>query len=166
MHQIIISEFGGSVFQFDARGWFNATGAAVTYGKQAPEWLRLPSTMEYLRALGRRYGEIPYVETSRARVDRGGGTWLHPKLAVAFARWLDVDFAVWCDEQIDSIMRGQSTQQFAIWRELQAAIANDAGSKVRASYGSHLMLNRKREKPGMTTEIARLKAEIQPSLID
>lgn len=24
------------------------------------------------------------------------GTWAHPKLAVFFARWLDVKFAVWC----------------------------------------------------------------------
>jgi hypothetical protein len=166
MQEIIVSEFGGSVFQFDARGWFNATGAAVAYGKQAPEWLRLPSTMEYLRALGRRYGEIPYVEASRARVDRGGGTWLHPKLAVAFARWLDVDFAVWCDEQIDSIMRGHTTQQFAIWRELQAVIAKDEGSKVRASFGSHLMLKRKREKPVLQEQIGTLSRLIQPSLLN
>lgn len=33
------------------------------------------------------------------------GTWMHPKLAVLFARWLDVRFAVWCDGQIDQIIR-------------------------------------------------------------
>ncbi|MEF6041736.1 KilA-N domain-containing protein, partial [Escherichia coli] len=37
---------------------------------------------------------------------RGGGTWLHPKLAVRFARWLSVDFEIWCDEQIDAIIQG------------------------------------------------------------
>lgn len=31
---------------------------------------------------------------------RYGGTLLHPKLAVFFARWLDVRFAVWCDLMI------------------------------------------------------------------
>jgi len=46
-----------------------------------------------------------YVKTSRARADRGGVTWMHPKLAVPFARWLDVHFGVWCDLQIDTIMR-------------------------------------------------------------
>jgi hypothetical protein len=30
---------------------------------------------------------------------------MHPKLAVRFAQWLNVDFAVWCDEQIDAIIR-------------------------------------------------------------
>jgi hypothetical protein len=32
------------------------------------------------------------------------GTWLHPKLAVIFARWLSPDFAVWCDEQIEALL--------------------------------------------------------------
>ncbi|CAN0570007.1 unnamed protein product, partial [Ectocarpus sp. 12 AP-2014] len=39
-------------------------------------------------------------------MDRGGGTWLHPKLAVPFARWLSVDFKIWCDEQIDRLIHG------------------------------------------------------------
>ncbi|QSA98722.1 KilA-N domain-containing protein [Methylococcus sp. EFPC2] len=91
---------------FTREGWFNATGVASHFGKQPHEWLRLPDTERYLRALEGRYGKIPYVKTSRARVDRGGGTWLHPKLAVAFARWLDIDFSVWCDEQIDALLRG------------------------------------------------------------
>lgn len=29
-----------------------------------------------------------------------------PKLAVRFAQWLDIDFAIWCDEQIDNLLRG------------------------------------------------------------
>lgn len=164
MQDIIVSEFGGAVFQFDTRGWFNATGAAAAHGKQAYEWLRLPTTMAYLNALERRYGKIPYVEASRIRADHGGGTWLHPKLAVVFARWLNIDFAIWCDEQIDDIIRGRSTQQFVIWKELQSVLAKDAGSKVRASFGSYLMLDRKRDKPGLTDDIKRLSAQIQATL--
>lgn len=37
------------------------------------------------------------------------GTWAHPKLAVYFARWLDVKFSVWCDMQIDELIRGCKT---------------------------------------------------------
>lgn len=47
------------------------------------------------------------VKTKTGAQSIGGGTWLHPKLAVPFARWLDVDFAVWCDLQIEAILRGQ-----------------------------------------------------------
>ncbi|WP_254684296.1 KilA-N domain-containing protein [Providencia heimbachae] len=27
-------------------------------------------------------------------------------MAVRFARWLSVDFEIWCDEQIDALIRG------------------------------------------------------------
>lgn len=89
---------------FTENGWFNATDVAKSYGKEPSEWLRLPSTVEYLAALERKSGKIPYYTTRRGR---NGGTWLHPKLGVRFAQWLDVDFAVWCDEQIDALLRGQ-----------------------------------------------------------
>lgn len=51
-----------------------------------------------------------------------------------------------------------------LWQQLQAAIAQEVESKVRASFGSHLMLERKKEKPHLTQAIERLEAEIQPAL--
>lgn len=44
------------------------------------------------------------VKVKKGSSVNGGGTWFHPKLAVAFARWLDVKFAVWCDMQIEKIL--------------------------------------------------------------
>lgn len=32
---------------------------------------------------------------------------MHPKLAIRFAQWLDVNFAIWCDEQIDKLLFGK-----------------------------------------------------------
>ena len=90
---------------FNDEAWINATEAAAKYGKNPSEWLRLPSTVEYLGAIERKYGKIPYLKTKRGA---GGGTWISPKLAVNFARWLDVDFAVWCDDKIDGLIRGKS----------------------------------------------------------
>jgi hypothetical protein len=63
----------------------------------------LPATVAYVAALHRKYGNFTHLKMRRGM---GGGTWMHPKLAVRFAQWLDVDFAVWCDEQIDHILRG------------------------------------------------------------
>ena len=42
-------------------------------------------------------------------VKRGGkpqeqGTWFHPRLGIVFARWLDLDFEIWCDEQIAELL--------------------------------------------------------------
>lgn len=106
MSNIIPIEFEGHLMRFYDDGWTDATTAAEKFGKVPNEFLRLPETEAYIQGLERRYGKIPYVKTSRARKDRGGGTWLHPKLAVRFARWLSVDFEIWCDEQIDAIIRG------------------------------------------------------------
>jgi hypothetical protein len=84
------------------------TKAAKAFGKLAPEFMRLPSTLEYLNAL---HGIFPGQGFSAVKLGRGSlpgvGTWAHPKLAVFFARWLDVRFAVWCDDAIDKILRGE-----------------------------------------------------------
>ena len=32
------------------------------------------------------------------------GTWFHPRLGIVFARWLDLDFELWCDEQIAELL--------------------------------------------------------------
>ena len=73
---------------YTSDGWFNATEAAAKFGKAPYEWQRLPETVAYISGLERKYGKIPYLKTKRGS---GGGTWLHPKLAVMFARWLDID---------------------------------------------------------------------------
>ncbi len=106
MNNIIPLEYDGRPVRFNNDGWINATDIAAKFGKVPNEWVRLPETIAYIQALEGRYGKIPYVKTSKARKDRGGGTWLHPKLAVRFARWLSVDFEIWCDEQIDALIRG------------------------------------------------------------
>lgn len=107
MSALVTAEYQGVAYSFQDDGWFNATAAAKRYGKEAGEWLRLPTTIDYLRAVERKHGKIPHFKTKRGRPDLGGGTWLNPKLAVMFARWLDVDFALWCDDQIEHLLRGE-----------------------------------------------------------
>jgi hypothetical protein len=103
--RIVSIDYEGQAVWFNGDGWINAAEAAARFGKVPHEWLRLPETIAYLEALVK-YGKIP--QLVRTQRGRNGGTWLHPKLAVAFARWLDVGFAVWCDEQVDALLRGDS----------------------------------------------------------
>lgn len=51
-----------------------------------------------------------------------------------------------------------------LWQQMQALLAKDADSKVRASFGSHLMLERKRQKPVFEQQYAKLMAHIQQPL--
>lgn len=108
MSKIIQVAFEGSAMQFNHDGWFNATVAAERFGKRPNDWLLLPDTENYIAALNESLGSNTGLSGIWVKTKRGnnGGTWLHPKLAVVFARWLDVRFAVWCDTQIDSLLRG------------------------------------------------------------
>lgn len=62
-------------------------------------------------------------------------------------------------------MRDALTQRgHDLWKQLQVAIAQEVESKVRASFGSHLMNERKKEKQPLLERIHNLNAEIQPGL--
>jgi hypothetical protein len=77
------------------------TKAAKAFGKEVKHFWGLASTVEYLEALSETVGNV---DLFQATMGRNGGTWGHPKLAVFFARWLDVKFAVFCDMVIDDIL--------------------------------------------------------------
>lgn len=102
-------------FQSDA-AYLNATSIAKAFSKKTENYLRTDSTKEYLIALEKHLNSVaPKSVTEQnqlVRVVQGGnsieqGTWVHPKLAIHFARWLNADFGVWCDIQIDTILKGE-----------------------------------------------------------
>lgn len=104
MTPLITKQFNGTPFVFREDGWFNMTKAAALHGKRPIDFLRLPATLEYIEALC----EISTHKEFHFAVRGPGtlpnvGTWAHPKLAVFFARWLDVRFAVWCDAVIGGL---------------------------------------------------------------
>ena len=52
-----------------------------------------------------------------------------------------------------------------LWQQMQALIAREVESQVRASFGSHLLHERKREIPQFDAERSLLERQIQPSLL-
>lgn len=163
MSAIVLAQYAGSDVHFTTDGWFNATAAAAKFGKRPHEWRRLPETRAYIRALERKYGKFTYL---RARRGVNGATWLHPKLAVRFAQWLDIDFAVWCDEQIDELLRNPAKQAADALKSLWAqALENercDERSKALASIGGRHMRDRRDWKPVYAAKRAQLDLLIQP----
>ncbi|WP_047238396.1 KilA-N domain-containing protein [Chromobacterium subtsugae] len=153
MGKIIHVDFNGQAMHFTSDAWFNATAAASHFGKEPGDWLRQRETIEYLAALAAHQGnsgfveelnsintlpstsaasqakllklskQSSYVRTKAGSPANGGGTWLHPKLAVRFAQWLDVRFAIWCDEQVDAIIRGHAGPNS--WSAARAAAASN-----------------------------------------
>lgn len=96
---------------FTETAFFNATVAAKAFGKKPIDWLRQDSTKEYLNAV---CAQTTLEQNQLVRTVNGGnapGTWLHSKLAVPYARWLNVRFAVWCDDVIFNLLRGEPAPQ-------------------------------------------------------
>ena len=66
-------------------------------------------------------GKSRFIKT---RQGKHGGTWLHPKLAVPFARWLNTRFAIWCDMFIDRLLRGEHPH--FDWKRMRGKAASSA----------------------------------------
>ncbi|UVL02052.1 KilA-N domain-containing protein [Pseudomonas sp. B21-047] len=161
-NNVIPFHYQGQAVRFNSEGWINATDVAKRFGKRPVDWLKQGETKEYLNALAEALtcdaGSL--VETSKARSDRGGGTWFHPKLAVAFARWLDLKFAVWCDLHIDALLRGElnEKQQFD-----RACRALDDGQQV-ASLSGRELARWKGRKPALIHQVEYWREQLQMTL--
>lgn len=149
MSALVLATYNGQQVAFTDDGWFNATQAASRFNKEPVAWLRQSDTAAYIIALCRLHGKggfvtelneikdldstsakarrllldlvkrTGYVRTKPGAPETGGGTWLHPKLGIRFAQWLDVDFAVWCDTQIEALLHGKQD-----WRKLRHEAAS------------------------------------------
>jgi hypothetical protein len=97
---------------FTGDAFFNATVAAKAFDKLPKNWLVTNDAQEYIEACSRNMllDKNQMVIVKMGAPENGGGTWLHPKLAVVFARWVNVDFALWCDGIIESILKGATSQ--------------------------------------------------------
>lgn len=119
MSALVLATYNGQQVAFTDDGWFNATEAAAKFGKRPVDWLKLESTKSYMEALRQLLPEVKKFHFAQKGGSDGGGTWLHPKLAVPFARWLDDKFAIWCDVQIDALIHGKQD-----WRKLRHEAAS------------------------------------------
>lgn len=171
MSNVIPLDYHGLAVRFSTDGWINATDIAKEFGKEPTQWLRQASTVEYLVKLAdhlelnsvrqTELHEFKGLEagsaTSKARAlklakatglvrivaGRNGGTWLHPKMAVRFARWLSVDFEIWCDMQIDRLLRSR--------QQLDAAIEAVERQRQRGSNAGRELARHRHKMPALVS---------------
>lgn len=109
-----IFEYENSPVQFeviDGQVMANATVMCKLFGKRPNDWLNLAGTKRYIEAVTRKNGnaEIELVTTKTGGDTQG--TWVHEKIIIKLAQWLDVDFEVWCDEKLAEIIKAESEPQ-------------------------------------------------------
>lgn len=110
--------------------------------------------VEYLDAKGELRRSITMTKDGFAMLAMG---FTGPK-AAAFKEAFIMEF----NKMAEALARGERN----LWQQLQAVIAKETESQVKASFGSHLMLERKRVLPRLRDEREELAAKIQPSLLN
>ncbi|MBX8528566.1 KilA-N domain-containing protein [Pseudomonas cichorii] len=157
---VIPFHYQGQAVRFNSEGWINATDAAKSFGKRVDHWLANSETQQYLEALSEALNTRNSGDLIRSQRGRAGGTWLHPKLAVAFARWLNVKFSVWADLHIDALLRGELDEklQFDL-----ACKALDDGKDI-ASLSGRELAKWKQKKPRLEYQVAYWCDQLQMTL--
>lgn len=155
--QAIPFHYQGQSVRFSSEGWINATEIARCEGRRLDKWLATQETQDYIAALMHHLNTPEKGDLIRSVRGRGGGTWLHPKLAVAFARWISPDFAVWCDLHIDALLRGELTER---QRFDQACKRLNDGKQQASQNGRGLALWKQQKLP-LEREVKHWREQLQ-----
>ena len=140
--------FGNVAVSFRQDGYLNATAIAAHFGKLPKDYLKTEQTQQYIATLAESLSERTKILTDENQlviVKKGNsknftqGTWLHPKLAIHFARWLDPKFAVWCDEQIEQLLSGSLKSKTTVddrtgLRQAVSALVGRCGIDYSSAY--------------------------------
>lgn len=100
----VVFKYGNTNVTFRTDGAslkINATEMAKPFGKKPIDWLRLPSTIGFLKDLSEvRESHFGVIETVRGGDTGGGVTWMNRDVAIEFSRWLSNKFGIWCNDKI------------------------------------------------------------------
>jgi len=110
-----------SFFEETNEPYFNATDMAKAFEKQVKFWLRNQETSDYIDAIYRAYPEFkgdshsPLNHQNLIKIKKGkyGGTYLHKRLAIHFARWCSPDLAVALDDFIIAMIEEYRKRKLA-----------------------------------------------------
>lgn len=139
---------------------------ATTFNKRHGDVLRAYDNMQCSDEFRRRnFASSDYIneqgKTQRSvTMTKNGFTWLAMGFTGPKAATFKEDYIAAFDAMAERI----ANHEQGLMQMYQALIAKESESKVRASFGSHLMIKRKHEIPYFDQERALLAAQIQPSL--
>lgn len=105
MNNAIVEIFEGQQITIrPSDGYWNATEMCQRYGRQFNDFSRLKNAKAYVASLSAKTG-IPVLEL--LQVKKGGnrpGVWVHRRVALKLAAWLNPDFEVWVFEVIERLL--------------------------------------------------------------
>jgi len=159
-NNVIPFHYEGHAVRFNNDGWINATEIAKRENRRLDKWLATQETLDYIEALSRHLNTPKRGDLIVTQRGRAGGTWLHPKLAVAFARWVSADFAVWCDLHIDMLLRGELNEK----QQFDKACQTLEDARQIASLSGKELAKYRWKKPGLEHEVDYWRDQLQLTL--
>lgn len=129
-------------YEFYVRGsdrYWDATRMCQMYGKRVNNFLRIESTQRYLSALSKKLSIPIEIEKSAMTENQGAepnaliykvkggevdqsGTWVHQRVALKLAAWLNEDFEVWVYGVIEELMTTGQVKMADHVKELTEAL--------------------------------------------
>ncbi len=112
--QLQMVAIGGKRFAVEERNGnisFNLTAMAKAFGKFPKDWLRNEWTQTYIEklALLQNCLTADLLKVKQGGVPERQGTWANDyRVAIRFAQWLDMDFAMQIDELVHKVLTKQS----------------------------------------------------------
>ena len=156
----------------DLDGELRTTSAAIAVGVGLSHASVIKLVRRYQEQMAE-LGLLRFEIQPRAKGAHGGGdaelaflTEDQATFLIALMRNTDVvvRFKLNLVKEFSRMKAALQSRNASLWQQLQTVIAREIESKVRASFGSHLMLKRKAEKPSLEGERLSLESQVQPGL--
>ena len=113
MNNVRVFEYEGTPVEFSTDNEsfviVNATEMAKRFGKKSNDWTKTNVAKSFMNAVSKskkidladllivRYGGEPGTN----------GTWMHEDVAFEFARWLNPEFGIWCNDVVKNLIRNK-----------------------------------------------------------
>lgn len=113
LHVVVVNDKKFAVEERNGNMSFNLTQMAKPFGKQKSpgNWNRTDEVQRYLKALAvmQKCDTADLVEVRQGGTPEKQGTWANDyRIAMRFAQWLDIDFAIAVDELIYKLLTKQA----------------------------------------------------------
>lgn len=116
--------------------------------KRVNDWMNLTSTKSYLQIIlivTNFPGINSLIYSSRSgNIGKrgGGGTWMHQLVLIEFARWLDPQFAVWCNMMLIQLIKNRFNQEiFDRDNKIKSLEATIANNQAQLNYANNVLTN-------------------------
>lgn len=108
MNELIVREYLGNGIEFKLiNGKVYANALSMTDSVKLDNWKRSPNTKRYTEVLenNRSVDSTEWIISKKGGSVEEQGTWIHEKLILSLARYISVEFELWCDEQIEILLK-------------------------------------------------------------